>query len=144
MPDSWLWTQSNNFPTEGDSFMLSVARIPWLGGSFVGFLCAATLGGRLVREASYSGARLAALRIGDETARVVIDKPRTRERFEVEATRARGGLLRAPVKGLLSRRVAESVDATLRLRWTRGDELLFEGEAPKAGLEIVGDLGLRV
>ncbi|MBL8968314.1 MAG: hypothetical protein JNG85_15005 [Spirochaetaceae bacterium] len=144
MPECWLWTQSNNFPAEGDSFMLSVARIPWLGGSFVGFLCAASLSGRLVREATYSGARLAEIAIGDESARVVIEKPRTRERFEVEARRARGGLLRAPVKGLLSRRIAESVDASLRLRWSRDGKLLFEGEAPKAGLEIVGDLAVRV
>ena len=47
--------------------------------------------------------------------------------------------MRAPVKGLLSRRIAESGDAKVALRWTRGDELLFEGEAPLAGLELVGD-----
>ena len=30
-------------------------------------------------------------------------------------------------------------DAKIALRWTRGDELLFQGAAPLAGLELVGD-----
>ncbi len=136
MPESWLWTQSNNFPGEGDSFMLSVARIPWLGGSFTGFLCAASLGGRLLQEASYTGARLGLLQADEASARVVVE--RGGERIEARIARARGGSLRAPVDGLLSRRIAESVDAVLELEWSKGGKVLFSGHAPKAGLEIVG------
>jgi len=143
MPSSWIWMQSNNFPERGDSFMLSIADIPWMGSSFTGFLCVgalgrrASLGGRFLREATYTGARIEDFSMDDATLSLAI--VRGSSRIEVRAGRSRGGLLRAPVQGILSRRIVESGDASISLRWTRGDELLFEGEARAAGLELVGD-----
>jgi tocopherol cyclase len=137
MPSSWIWTQSNNFPVPGDSFMLSIADIPWLGRRFTGFLCAGRLHGHFIREATYTGARIEGFRLDDHEIGLSI--VRGNSRIEFLATRTQGGSLRAPVKGLLSRRIAESGDAKVALRWTRGDELLFEGEAPLAGLELVGN-----
>jgi tocopherol cyclase len=137
MPSSWIWMQSNNFPESGDSFMLSIARIPWLGDAFTGFLCVASLGGALLREATYTGARIEGFRL--EEGEVSLAIARGSSRIELRASRSRGGLLRAPVNGLLSRRISESVDAVIGLRWTRAGRLLFEGEAGRAGLELVGD-----
>lgn len=143
MPSSWIWMQSNNFESAGDSFMLSIADIPWLGSAFTGFLCVGYLGGRgpdggrLIREATYTGARLEDFRLED--GRLSLAVTRGASRLEIAASRSRGGLLRAPVKGLLSRRISESVDAKIALRWTRSGETLFEGRAQRAGLELVGD-----
>jgi tocopherol cyclase len=137
MPSSWIWMQSNNFRAEGDSFMLSIADIPWLGSAFTGFLCVGSLGGRILREASYTGARLEKFHLEDGSLSLAI--ARGRYRLEIGATRSRGGLLRAPVKGLLTRRISESVDAEISLRWLEKGRLLFEGRAPAAGLELVGD-----
>jgi hypothetical protein len=137
MPSSWIWTQSNNFPQRGDSFMLSIADIPWLGKRFTGFLCAARLRGNFIREATYTGARIEDFRLDDHE--IGLSVVRGSSRIELLATRSQGGSLKAPVKGLLSRRIAESGDAKVTLRWTRRDELRFQGEAPLAGLELVGD-----
>jgi hypothetical protein len=137
MPSSWIWTQSNNFAQAGDSFMLSIANIPWLGFSFAGFLCVGRLGGRFLREATYTGARLEHLQIDDSLVSIVI--VRGKYSLELEATRSRGGLLRAPVNGSLTRRIAESVDAALKLRWTEKGKTIFEGQATGVGLELVGD-----
>jgi len=137
MPRSWIWTQSNNFPEEGDSFMLSIARIPWLGSAFTGFLCVGSLGGRLVREATWTGARIESLGVGESLVEAVI--ARRKLRIEVGIERSRIGILRGPERGLLSRRIAESVDALLHVRLSGAGKLLFEGAAPKAGLEVVGD-----
>jgi hypothetical protein len=135
MPSSWIWTQSNNFKESGDSFMLSIAKIPWLGSSFDGFLCAGRLGGRDLLEATWTGARVEGLRVLDDRVELTIASKRWL--LELRVGRGRGGLLRAPVKGLLSRRIAESVDATLFLRLTEAGKLRFEGEAHNAGLEVV-------
>ena len=137
MPSSWIWMQSNNFPRAGDSFMLSLATVPWLGSSFPGFLFAARLGGRLFREASYTGAFLEGLEVSDESLALRVRG--RRDSFELRARRSRGGILRAPVHGTLSRRIAESVDASIGLTWTHRGRQVFEGLAPKAGLELVGD-----
>ena len=138
MPSRWIWTQSNNFEDRGNSFMFSVARIPWLGGAFDGFLCAALLRDKPAIMASWTGAKLERLALEDEEVEFSIVEGSTR--VEARISRTRGGILRAPVDGLLSRRIAESMDATLDLRWLEGDSTLFEGRAVGAGLEVVGDM----
>lgn len=137
MPRSWIWMQSNNFSNPGNSFMLSLARVPWLGTAFNGFLLVALIGGRLRREASYTGARITSLDLADGRVRITIERKNLL--VEVNALRAREGLLRAPVHGALSRRIAESVDAMIHIRWVENGSVLFEDDARKAGLEIVGD-----
>ena len=37
-PEAWIWVQSNNFSGHDTSFMLSIAKIPWLGRFFVGLI----------------------------------------------------------------------------------------------------------
>ncbi len=137
MPSSWIWTQSNNFGRAGDSFMMSIAEVPWLGSAFVGFLLVAWLDGSLLRLATYTGARVVGLDLTETTVSALIVQGQTR--VEVLVERARGGLLRAPVNGSLSRRISETVDAIIHLRWFEKGMLRFEGRAPKAGLEVAGD-----
>ena len=38
-PREWIWIQSSHFEAKGTCFMFSIARIPWLGSSFVGIIC---------------------------------------------------------------------------------------------------------
>jgi len=162
MPESWIWTQSNDFPARGDSLMLSVARIPWLGSSFRGFLCVFSHGGEKHLFATYNGSRIEALSVTDDKVDCVIARgPSRREDTRREDTRrgresagelleisvsrsriakVRGGILRAPVAGLLSRRIAEAVDGRLSARYSRPGAAAYETESPLAGLEIAGDL----
>lgn len=37
-PESWIWMQTNNFSRPGSSFMLSIAKIPWMGRHFIGLI----------------------------------------------------------------------------------------------------------
>jgi hypothetical protein len=139
MPSNWIWTQSNNFGRAGDSLMFSIATVPWLGSCFPGFICVGRLGGRSLLEATYTGARVLRLEVDDGQIRVIME--RKRERVELVMSRTRGGILRAPSYGSFTRRIAESVDATLSVRWSLGADVLYEGSARKAGLEIVGQPG---
>lgn len=146
MPSAWIWTQSNGFAEPGASLMFSLANIPWLGGSFPGFLCAARLpeagapaGSAPVRIwATWNGARVARAEASD--ARIELELRRGAERLTLGLERGRGGLLLAPVAGSMERRIAESVDAAMSVRLERGGELAFEGRAAPAGLETVGEL----
>ncbi|OHD82678.1 MAG: hypothetical protein A3J97_10745 [Spirochaetes bacterium RIFOXYC1_FULL_54_7] len=143
MPSSWIWTQSNQFPTTGDSLMFSLANIPWLGGHFPGFLCAALLSGsgrpRQVQVwATWNGSRIEALKVDDSTVSLVI--ARKDERLSLNLGRRRGGLLLAPVAGAMERRIAESIDSTMSVRLERAGQMVYEGTAPKAGLETAGNL----
>jgi len=158
MPESWIWTQSNDFPRRGDSLMLSVAKIPWLGSAFRGFLCVFSHEGDKHLFTTYNGSRIEALSVTDERVDCSISRGGVKvggarvgggkgadESLEISVTRSRGakvrgGILRAPVAGLLSRRIAEAVDGRLTVRYSRSGSTVYETESPLAGLEIAGDL----
>lgn len=137
MPSSWIWMQTNHLGREGDSLMLSVARIPWLRGHFIGFLLVGILDGEFVLRTTYTGSRLEEVEMTEREARVVI---RTgRERIEVSGKRERRGILLAPVSGSMDRRIAESVDARITLLRVDGDgKTLNDLAGCRAGMEIVG------
>ncbi|MBN1685055.1 MAG: hypothetical protein JW852_00290, partial [Spirochaetales bacterium] len=66
-PSSWVWMQTNSFRNSGDSFMLSIARIPWLGSHFVGFLGFVAVSGTVRKFATYTGARITGLDITEDS-----------------------------------------------------------------------------
>ena len=37
-PEAWIWIQCNNFKNKASSFSFSIAKIPWLGKFFIGFI----------------------------------------------------------------------------------------------------------
>ncbi len=140
MPTDWIWMQSNHF--DGDpkvSFMLSVARIPWLNGHFPGFLSFLQLQGKVYRFATYNGSKVASLNVNQEVVKVVL---RNRKfELEVEALRQDGGMLKAPRHGAMDREIQESIISTLKLVLkNRRGEVLHSDTGKYAGLEIVGDM----
>lgn len=144
MPESWVWMQSNDFPARGDSLMLSVAKVPWAGSAFRGFLCALSLGKEKNLFASYNGSKISRLAITDTLVECEIAKSRkgkVEEFLKVTATRSRGGILLAPVAGILSRRIAEAVDASLEVEYFRVGRGTYFNKASPAGLEVVGNIG---
>jgi tocopherol cyclase len=139
-PNSWIWMQSNHFEDPGASFMLSLARVPWLGLSFAGFTGFLLTPERLFTFATYTGARLDALsREGDAVSLTVQDKTGT---LAVRAERAGAGALQAPVEGRMDRRIAESLTGVIHLEFRshRDGRLIFRGSGRNAGLEQVGDV----
>jgi hypothetical protein len=145
MPRSWVWVQSNTFdPAVGPaSFFFSLARIPWLGSWFNGFLAVLYAGGVEYRFASYTGAKVKLLSFDGSTVSVlVVDRNR---KLEVSIRRNHEGALAAPVDGALDRRISESADSWVRvvLKQRHGgtDLPLFDAASAASGVEIVGDVG---
>ncbi len=164
MPLAWVWVQANGFAGPGSCILFSLARIPWLGASFPGFFALLSEGegagragpgaGRagagagpasaapcIHRFASYTGARVTSAELrGRDLSIEIRDRQRV---LRLHAERSHEGVLRAPVDGVMERRIAESIDARVRMRLEdhRG-RILFEGSGGSAGLEIVGDLSL--
>lgn len=141
MPKAWIWMQSNHFAEEETSLMLSVARIPWIGYTFTGFLGFFLLKGQRYDFATYTGARIRRVELQDGLLKMVI---RTRKfTLELAAQTFRKGPLKAPVMGQMERIIHESIDSELSIRLVNAHgELLYEGFARHCGLELVGDLQL--
>jgi hypothetical protein len=138
-PRGWIWMQANHFGQPGTCFTASVARIPWLGTAFRGFLAGFWHAGRLYRWATYTGAAITRLALTD--THVYWRLHDARYHLEIEARRSEGGLLRAPFRVAMLQRVLESLTAeiTIRLSEHPGGREIFSGTGRHAGLEVGGE-----
>jgi tocopherol cyclase len=143
-PSDYVWIQSNHFQDPGAALFLSVARIPWLGGWFPGFLAGFLLNGKWRRFSTYGRGRLLACNVEGRTVSVSIGNGRTR--LDVEAVRTGKGLLSAPDGSSMRTRVAESLGSSVSVRLTgmRDGAVEFEGIANPAALETHGNPGALV
>jgi tocopherol cyclase len=141
MPSAWIWMQSNNFSQEGSSFMLSVANIPWMGKSFTGFLGFLWHDSTLLRFATYTHAKISILESGQDHVKIMIhDKKYS---YEIVAERTSTGLLKAPVKGSMDRRIPESLDAKIFLTVRdKKQNVTYSDSSSIAGFEMVGDMSI--
>lgn len=139
-PSGYVWMQTNHFATPNTSVIASAAIIPWLFTSFPGFIAGFWQNGTLHRFATYSGARIERLELDDSTVRMAFADARLR--LEVETKRTGGGLLHAPVRTEMHKRVEESLDAEIRVRLSEADSgrTLFEEVGACGGLEVHGEL----
>ncbi len=138
-PSSWIWAQSNTFEEPGTSLMLSVAKIPWMSGAFVGSIAGLLLDGELHRFATYTGAKVRCIETGENAAHVTIGD--RREQIEVHLTGCDTLILKAPVLGAMEGHDAESLGGTLdvTLRSVRGGRasVRYRGVGRQAGIEIM-------
>jgi len=138
-PEAWVWFQSNHFERPGICLTASVAMIPWLGGAFRGFIIGLWDGNKLFRFATYTGAKIDHLKIGEHKVEWVV-----RDRnyhLEMIIQQAPGGQLFGPTRVEMGKRVDETLSAKVQVRLRRlSNGLVFEGEGRFAGLEVNGDL----
>ena len=107
MPSSWIWIQSNNFKNSNSSFMLSIAKIPWMGFSFTGFLGFYYVDEKIVRFGTYSKAKFKVSKMQEDSLSLKIYLKN--EIIEINTNKRNSGLLKAPVKGSMDRRISESI-----------------------------------
>lgn len=141
MPKAWIWMQSNHFDTADTSFMLSIARIPWVGKTFTGFLAYVLFEGHRYDFATYTGARVIIRENSTEQLNIQIQSKKNT--LEVFAGKGRSGMLKAPVSGNMQRVIHESIDASIRIRLTdKTGRVILDETGKNAGLEMVGNQDL--
>ncbi len=145
MPESWIWSQCNHFGKDDTSLMLSIARIPWIGKSFPGFLGFFLLEGKAYHFATYTGARIKHLSHEDGQVDICIEDKHHLWHIlgEKQGDTAGKGALKAPNAGQMDRVIHESVNARLHVvLMDKKRRVLFRGSGQPAGLEMVGDTSL--
>jgi tocopherol cyclase len=143
-PRAWVWMQTNHFRQPGSSLTFSAAIIPWGKSSFDGFIVGFLTEGRLHRFATYTGAHFEEYSASDTGVHAVLsDRSR---RLEVTATRAEGGILRAPTLAQMDRRITETLSAQVQVKLShrqgRRWPVDFDDTGLHAGLEVNGKLNL--
>lgn len=139
-PSSYFWMQSNHFSKPGISFKASVARIPWLGKSFTGFIAGLWLDQKLYKFTTYNSTRL--VKSSANEYKVELEFKNKRFTLSVLAERHNETDLAAPIAGLMEGRIAESMSSILHLKLTRTMDgaLIFEDAGRIAALEVAGNI----
>ncbi|OWY19127.1 hypothetical protein C7N43_30175 [Sphingobacteriales bacterium UPWRP_1] len=141
-PSAWIWMQTNHFSQSDICLTASVAKIPWLGGSFIGFIAGLWLKNKLHVFTTYTGAKLQHVSIQQNTIHYKIADAHLA--LELIATQAPGAELKSPVLGLMEGRIKESMQATVTVKLfeksKQNEKLIFSDTARNAGLEVAGNV----
>jgi len=138
-PEAWIWIQSNNFSNHDTSFTFSIAKIPWLGRFFMGFISFLYLNGRFFLFSTYNKSVIT--KIAHDNVSVTIEMKSNNAILNVNVVKNSFGELRAPASGDMSRRIKESIDSTIDLTLHDKDgKLIYEDSGKRAGLEIIEEI----
>lgn len=135
-PEAWIWIQSNNFPEHDTSFSFSIAKIPWLGSFFIGFISFLYLRKKFYLFATYN--RSVVSEVTHDRSKIEIKAKNKDYVLKIRVIKNSFGDLRAPVAGEMSRRIKESTDSEVYLELSdRFNNLEYSGTGKSVGLEII-------
>jgi tocopherol cyclase len=139
-PSAYFWMQSNHFTTPGISIKCSVAKIPWLRSSFVGFISGVWLQDRLIRFTTYNRTKLIKSFADHKKVEIVLDN--SRYRLEILAHRHHATALASPIHGFMNGRIEESMTSSLDILLTdkKSKNILLNDTGKNAGLEVAGNI----
>lgn len=135
-PEAWIWLQCNHFTTQNASLFISIAKIPWLGKFFMGFIAFLYLDGKYHQFSTYNHSKISQVSFnGQKLSIEVKSKSHTLRAIVVKNST---GELKAPDTGSMSRRIKESNDSVVDLTLIEnGKSVIFQETGQRAGLEIV-------
>jgi hypothetical protein len=139
-PSAYIWMQSNHFSKPGISLKASVAKIPWLRSSFVGFIAGILINNELIRFTTYNKSKL---------HKSLVDKSKVTLQFEnsdylldIVAHRDAATGLASPILGLMDGRIEESMTSEMIVTLTHKNsgETIFTDTGKNTALEVAGNI----
>lgn len=138
-PEAWIWIQANNFSSRESSFSFSVAKIPWRGKFFIGFISFLFYNNEFFLFSTYNNSVINELNYSDDSLNLKMKNRNATLRVDVR--KSTFGELRAPVSGQMSRRIKESIDSDISLSlYDKNNRLLYSDSSGRAGLEVIEEI----
>jgi len=135
-PEAWLWIQANNFYDTDTSFTFSVAKIPWRGKFFIGFICFLYYKKKFFLFCTYNNSKITRIDYSAGSINLILNNHNSI--LKVRVTRNTFGELRAPVSGVMSRRIKESIDSEVDITlYDHHNNLIYNDLSKRAGLEVI-------
>ncbi len=137
-PHSWIWLQSNNFNHSNTSLMFSIASIPWFHREFNGMISFLKLDDTFLRFATYTGAHIKELKVNEKSLAVIVED--SKYTLYLEAEYSRGGILKAPKKGIMEVDITESITSVVKVQLCeKTGKVIYDGIGKNTGLELAGN-----
>ena len=138
-PEAWIWIQSNNFNKSDTSFTFSVAKIPWLGNYFTGFIAFLYFDKQFYLFSTYNKSKLSSISYDGTSLGFTLANRNTT--LKVTALKNRSGELRAPKSGKMSRRIKESIDSKIMISlFNKKGDLIYSDSSHRAGMEVIEEI----
>ena len=139
-PSAYIWLQSNHFSTPGISLKTSIAKIPWLGSSFVGFIAGLYIHDKLIQFTTYNRTSLKKSFADDKVVEIVLEN--NKYRLEIKAKRDQATALASPILGLMDGRIEESMSSEVEVKLydKRNNSLMFHDIGKHTALEVAGKI----
>jgi tocopherol cyclase len=135
-PEAWIWIQSNNFGEHDTSFSFSIAKIPWMGRFFIGFIAFLYQNKRFYLFSTYNKSIVTEIYHNKETIEITVSN--NKNTLKIKVVKNSFGDLRAPVSGEMSRRIKESLDSEVQLQlFDKYHNSEYTGTGKSVGLEII-------
>jgi hypothetical protein len=106
-PEEYVWIQCNHFRDEGTSLFFSVAKIPYRGSSFEGFICNFIVDGIEYRFATYNRSKFTLGLLTDD--RIEIEVSHASASLTICAEVLHGGALMAPTRQGMDKLIKEGL-----------------------------------
>ena len=139
-PSAYFWMQSNHFSEAGISLKCSVAKIPWLRSSFVGFIAGVWLKDRLIRFTTYNQSKLRKSFANEKEVEIILENKNYL--LEILAHRDGSTQLASPINGFMNGRIEESMTSSIAVMLTdkKNNKILLSDTGNNAGLEVAGNI----
>ena len=139
-PSAYVWMQSNHFSKPSTSLKASVAKIPWLTGSFVGFIAGVLIDGKIIQFATYNFTKLKKSFANKE--KVEIELENKKYILNIYAKREKATELASPILGFMDGRIEESMTANLEVELydKKKKKIILKDIGRNAGLEVAGKI----
>ncbi|MCK4922888.1 MAG: hypothetical protein KAS71_17675 [Bacteroidales bacterium] len=137
-PSAYIWMQTNHFSQSGISLKVSVAKIPWLRSSFVGFIAGFLINNQLIEFTTYNSSFLRKSFANNEKVEIVLEN--RKYRLEIIAKRYASTELSSPILGFMDGRINESMTAKIEVLLfdKKNQKVIFQDTGRNAGLEVAG------
>jgi tocopherol cyclase len=139
-PSAYLWLQTNHFSQPGISLKSSIAKIPYLNYSFIGFISGIWLGDRLIRFTTYNQSIIRKCSIDQNKVELVMQNKKYT--LEVMTLREASTPLASPILGLMDGRIEESMNARVEviLSDRQSGITILNDVGRNGGLEVAGKI----
>jgi hypothetical protein len=135
-PEAWIWIQSNNFEEHDTSFSFSIAKIPWMGRFFIGFIAFLYLDKKFFLFSTYNKSIFSEINHNNEIIEITVRN--SRNILKIRVIKNSFADLKAPVSGEMSRRIKESINSEVLLQlFDKYGNPEYEGTGKNVGLEVV-------
>jgi len=136
-PKKYIWIQCNNFKNRNTSIFCSIADIPFMRKSFLGYICNLLIDGREYRFATYNHSKLKIESITNEKISILLENSNVK--LKIEANIKEAGELIAPEQGKMQKIIKEEVLGQVKIYlYNKQNGTVYKDNCYMAGIEIVG------